>query len=70
MLTVTEMPAHRHDPGVVIYNGGSGGPDAHRVSWTTHGSDDLMSHFATVGGGKAHNNMPPYRTVNFWERIS
>lgn len=24
----------------------------------------------SIGGGAAHNNMPPYRVINYWERIS
>lgn len=36
----------------------------------THTIDDESWRTADVGGGTAHNNMPPYLAVNMWVRIS
>lgn len=36
----------------------------------THTIDDESWQTADVGGGTAHNNMPPYLAVNMWVRIS
>ena len=42
--------------------------------WTvsTNGRDESMIYHKTdtQGGGVAHNNMPPYKTVYIWERIA
>ena len=32
--------------------------------------DDTQNSAANVGGGQAHNNMPPYRVVNRWHRTA
>lgn len=36
----------------------------------THSIDDESWQTADVGGGNAHNNMPPYLAVNMWVRVS
>ena len=36
----------------------------------THSIDDESWQTVDVGGGNAHNNMPPYLAVNMWVRVS
>lgn len=63
-LTIAEMPAHTHT--TTRYSG-----KAHN----TRGSDyrlwyeDATVNTGSTGGSQAHNNMPPYLTVNIWERF-
>ena len=62
-LTVEEMPAHSHQY-------------AKPVQTWTNGGDysscyiDGNANTNTVGGGQAHNNMPPYLTVYMWKRTA
>ena len=64
-LTVDEMPAHQHDVTTLPSNetgtewAGASGVSALRTQSTT-----------IVGGGAAHNNMPPYLTVYMWKRTA
>lgn len=43
----------------------TGGTQGH-----THTISDASWRTADVGGGSAHNNMPPYLVVNMWVRVS
>ena len=78
-LTVDEMPSHDHNQlqrtsdnstNALTYkvSGGSyGGPQMGiNYDWINNG--DRMVYTGTRGGGQAHNNMPPYTTVNIWYR--
>lgn len=77
-LTVAEMPAHGH--GVTSVNGsvysdyvgGSSGSSI-LIASRYNGYVSAYSNplYATnTGSTQAHNNMPPYKTVYIWERIS
>lgn len=72
-LTKNEMPTHSHE----IYSGYgdvvSNVSDAYR--YQTWGSSDRgwkTGNLGTsnIGGGKAHNNMPPYLVVYMWKRTA
>ena len=73
VLTLAEMPSHKHYPNeegygnLDIRSGGTG--------WCLMASKDLKNVWghdvetSVTGGGAAHNNMPPYLAVTAWKRI-
>ena len=66
-LTVNEMPSHDH--GLNHFHGSRNiqhGEDF--TSLITNG--DASYNTLTTGGGKAHNNLPPYLAVNIWKRTA
>lgn len=76
-LTTTEMPSHNH--GVYGYRNGSttdtSSEDAKPlmcargtgVGWSDCPTGSVLSN---TGGGRAHNNMPPYLVVYMWKRTA
>ena len=64
-LTANEMPAHKHVINLAgddsDWLGGSGATHVYKNSNSTVSTNN-------TGGGKAHNNMPPYQAVSIWER--
>lgn len=76
-LTVDEMPSHAHRiaGGTPALLGGGGSlrvPVAGSGStWTMQSSNSVSEdHTTSVGGGQAHNNMPPYLVVYMWQRTA
>lgn len=66
-LTVDEMPAHTHRFGYVTEAVASGSDYARIDSRRTNASGSFNE---STGGGKPHNNMPPYLSVYMWKRVS
>ena len=62
-LSVDQIPAHAH--GSVYSQHASGTKD--KAWYNTSGSSVAYGTVST-GGGKAHNNMPPYIQVSIWRR--
>lgn len=65
-LTINEMPSHNHGFKRTTSATGSGSTWA-RISSTGDAVDDLITN---TGGGRAHNNMPPYLAVYMWKRTA
>ena len=68
MLTVAEMPSHRHGAAEGQFHVYTGSNGADTVSGGTNFKS--IQYTAYVGGGGSHNNMPPYITVYVWRRIA
>lgn len=69
-LIIDEMPAHSHQQ-YVTANPGAGTYNT-RLDWNQDAQNlDIYTHVQTgsTGGGKPHNNMPPYRSVYAWQRV-
>ena len=67
-LTVAEMPNHNH----LFFGQGTYATSASNLSQApafgpVEGNTGQKT--GNTGGGQAHNNMPPYRSVYIWERI-
>lgn len=67
-LTVDEMPSHTHPERLEWSNTKAWG-----LTGTGEGANAVVDQGTTTsatGGGKAHNNMPPYLVVYMWKRVS
>lgn len=67
-LTVDEMPRHNHEIDNLNASGNS-------TQFMTVQAQDKKGYGGNVqtmyaGGGKAHNNLPPYLVVYMWQRVS
>ena len=68
-LTVDEIPSHNH--GLYNYNTNGGNLTTGAVMLGDSKKGWSYNSITTnAGDGVAHNNMPPYLTVNIWKRIS
>lgn len=65
-LNINEIPSHRHTMGST--NGASGYVET--ISIGNKAQASYTSYTSYVGGGKAHNNMPPYITAALWRRTA
>lgn len=68
-LTISEMPSHSHNVSNKTAYDTSG--NGSRVV-TSNSYADYQATISTlpVGGGSAHNNMPPYLAVYIWKRTA
>lgn len=84
-LTIDEMPRHNHRVQAPNYNTANTTVTQAGIvlnqgnNWVQPGANNLNGDvFADVaanaatftGGGQAHNNMPPYLSVDMWRRIA
>lgn len=75
-LTVTEMPEHWHDslrykdPHGEQFGCNEGNMENYpwNIPWSGTGAKDIL-YTGPSGGGRAHNNMPPYTAKYCFERI-
>lgn len=66
-LTVSEMPNHDHG----LNHFRSSQNIQHGSDFTTLLTNGInVYNTTTTGGGKAHNNLPPYLAVNIWKRTA
>lgn len=72
VLTVGEMPAHRHLPGGSTANDSASSPAGNVTGAapanpyaTSANATMLPATLVSTGGGQAHENMSPYLVVNF-----
>ncbi len=64
-LSTGEMPAHKHNV-TITYREGSEQGSSNNYSDLGGGSSSSSTYTsASKGGGNAHNNLPPYLTVNY-----
>lgn len=80
-LTASEMPnhgQHLYEPGKVLGNGTAIGKYLGTMSsygedgrgWSTSSGGEYYPAGTNLGGGAAHNNMPPYVNVAIWRRTA
>lgn len=68
VLTINEMPSHKHTFSKTYYALVPGGGSQ---EFGSGGGRSLDIQMNNAGGGKAHNNMPPYQIVGYmWIRKS
>ena len=73
-LTIDEMPSHHHSMTITyadfLSKNGNPYEALHNRIDAPCRNRDILSSSDSIGGGKAHNNMPPYITVYCWQRKS
>ena len=67
VLTVNEMPSHRHTE---IYNPASNGTFIRAGGAHVALAATKQTYTGYSGGGQSHNNMPPYLSVYVWKRTA
>lgn len=65
-LSVDEIPAHRHSITARATNGSA----SVQIESYASGDSARTAYTNDAGGGKAHNNMPPYYAVYMWRRTA
>lgn len=70
-LTISEMPNHNH---AIWYPNAGAANNSAPIGYPQVGSKSTYyavgSYDGDVGGGEAHNNMPPYLVVYVWKRTA
>ena len=68
ILTVEEMPSHKHE--VLISNQGGSYDYACQLKSPSAEGVFNSNYTNNSGGGQPHNNMPPYLAVYIWKRTA
>lgn len=68
VLNENEMPKHRHTITTYATNWDGGHATGYPKVTDSAGSSAPYTSFA--GNSQPHNNMPPYKNVNIWERTA
>ena len=63
-LTANEMPSHNHEFGLSFVKRAAGDLDTVTAGSTSRYNTD------STGGGRPHNNLPPYITCYMWRRTA
>lgn len=70
-LTIDEMPNHNHNGGELDNAIGTRewgtGVDRYMIGT---GAGYPIGIMISKGGGQPHNNLPPYKVVNYWKRVA
>ena len=69
-LTVDEMPSHNHKEYLRFQSGSDASMYAYYSYYNYSGYEAYSGITSSTGGGKAHNNMPPYLAVYMWKRVA
>lgn len=71
-LTIEEMPEHTHQIGDGFFKdlGGYGVTGSMYKSTLEPTDEAVFSRTSSSGGGKPHNNLPPYLAVYVWKRTA
>ena len=69
VLTVSEIPSHRHSSNGIPVEKKEGNYVAMRSGTFSDFSPDTESETNTTGGSSAHNNLQPYITCYMWKRV-
>ena len=71
MLTVDEMPKHRHRVGKFATMQGGGSWSCDKIGGAQLNDASVSDGYTQYAGtSKAHNNMPPYIAVYLWRRTA
>ena len=72
-LTIDEMPSHAHTTGHYGWRWTSNDSEVKCVANDAIWGDGLTTngfYCSNTGGGQAHNNLPPFKTVYMWQRVA
>ena len=68
ILTIDEMPKHRHT--ISVGNNATTDANYDRVASSYAGNTPKNFDTSETGDGNAHNNLQPYQVVAYWKRIA
>lgn len=66
-LQVSHMPSHKHGYYNTYANAGT--TSVYLPEGSSLKKGNYQTNMESVGGGQAHNNMPPYLTIYCWKRV-